>query len=65
MPRTATILVPKGTKKKIYKKNNAMQKFIWDGHTSKIAQQTMMQPIQNGGLTLCHFEIKVNVLKLS
>ncbi len=45
--------------------HNFQQNFIWDGKTSKIAQQTLIQPIQNGGLKFCHFETKVRALKLS
>ncbi len=52
-------------KQAIQKINNATQNFIWDGSTSKIVQQTMIQPIQNGGLKLCHFETKVKALTLS
>ncbi len=52
-------------KRAIQEINNATQNFIWDGNTSKIAQQTLIQSIQNGGLKLCHFETKVRALKLS
>ncbi len=37
---------------------------MWDGSTSKISQQTLIQSIQNGGLKLCHFETQVKALKL-
>ncbi len=37
--------------------NNTIQNFMWDGSTSKISQQTLMQGIQNIVLKLCHFEI--------
>ncbi len=37
---------------------------MWDGSTSKISQQTLIQSIQNGDLKLCHFETKVKALKL-
>ncbi len=37
---------------------------MWDGSISKITQQTLIQSIQNGGLKLCHFETKVEALKL-
>jgi hypothetical protein len=45
--------------------NNIIQNFMWDGSTSKISQRTLIQSINNGGLKLCHFETKVNALKLS
>ncbi len=37
---------------------------MWDGSTSKISQQTLIQSIQNGGLKLFHFKTKVKALKL-
>ncbi len=42
-----------------------IQAFIWDNSTSKIAQNTLIQKIQKGGLKLCHFPMKVHALKLS
>ncbi len=47
----------------IHEINNIIQNFIWNGSTSKLAQQTIIQPIENGGLKLCHFETKVKSLK--
>jgi exonuclease III len=52
-------------KKAITEINNILQNFIWDGKTSKIAQQTLIQEIAKGGLKLCHFETKIKALKLS
>ncbi len=49
-------------KRAIHEINNATQNFIWDGNTSEIAQQILIQAIQNGGLKLCHFETKVKAL---
>ncbi len=51
--------------KAIMEKNNTIQNFIWEGSTSKITQKTLFQQIEKGGLKLCHFEMKVKVLKLS
>ncbi len=45
--------------------NNTLQNFIWESSTSKIAQKTLIQQIENGGLKLCHFEMTVKALKLS
>ncbi len=45
--------------------NNIIQHFIWDGKTSKIAQSTLIQSIEHGGLKLCHFDTKSKTLKLS
>ncbi len=36
---------------------------MWDGSTSQISQQPLLQSIQIGSLKLCHFEVKA--LKLS
>ncbi len=52
-------------KRAIQEINNATQNFIWDGSTSNIAQQTIIQPIKNCDLKLYHFETKVKALKLS
>ncbi len=41
--------------KAITKINNIIQNFFWEGTTSKIAQQTLIQSIEDGGLQLCHF----------
>ncbi len=51
--------------KAIKKINNVIQNIIWDGSTSKIAQKTLIQQIDKGGLKLCHFETKVKALNLS
>ncbi len=51
--------------KSIEEINNAIQNFIWDGYTSKIAQKTLIQQIDKGCLKLCHFETKAKTLKLS
>ncbi len=45
--------------------SNVIQHFAWNGSTSKISQKTLIQDISKGGLKLCHFESKVNTLKLS
>ncbi len=45
--------------------NNIVQNFIWDGSTSKIAQKTLIQNIENGSLILFHFETKIKALQLS
>ncbi len=42
-----------------------MQAFIWDNSTSKIAQNTLIQKIEKGGLKLYHFPMKVHAFKLS
>ncbi len=38
---------------------------MWDASTSKISQQTLIQGIEDGGLTLCHFPTKVKSLILA
>ncbi len=48
-------------KKAISEINNTIQNIMWDGSTSKISQQTLIQSIKNGGLKLGHFE---NISKL-
>ncbi len=45
--------------------NNIIQHFIWDGKTSTIAQSTLIQSIEHGGLKLCQFETKSKALQLS
>ncbi len=45
--------------------NNIVQNFIWNGSTSKIAQKTLIQNIENGGLKLFHIETKFKLLQLS
>jgi hypothetical protein len=45
--------------------NNIIQNFMWDGSTTKIAQNSLIQSIPRGGLKLCHFETKVTALKMS
>jgi exonuclease III len=52
-------------KKAISEINNIIQNFIWKGKQAKIAQKTLIQNIDNGGLKLCHFETKVSSLMLS
>ncbi len=42
--------------------NNVIQNYIWDCSRSKIAQQTLIQQILDGGLKVCHFETKVKAL---
>ncbi len=39
--------------------------FMWNNGSSKIAKQTLIQSIDKGGLKLCHYESKVDALKLS
>ncbi len=45
--------------------NNIIQNVIWDGLTSKISQQALIQSIPKGGLKLCHLEAKVKALNIS
>ncbi len=45
--------------------NDIIQNFIWEGKTAKIAQNTLIKNIEQGGLKLCHFPTKVKALKLS
>ncbi len=45
--------------------NDIIQNFIWEGKTAKIAQKTLINNIDNGGLKLCYFLFKVDSLKLS
>jgi len=52
-------------KKAITEINNLIQNFIWNGSTSKIAQNTLIQQIDKGGLKLCHFETKIKALKIT
>ncbi len=42
-----------------------IQHFLWDDSISKISQHTLIRNIENGGLKLCHIEIKVKALRLS
>ncbi len=42
-----------------------IQNFIWEGKTAKIAQNTLVKNIDEGGLKLCHYRTKVDALKLS
>ncbi len=44
--------------------NNIIQFFLWDGKTPKIAQSTLIQTIEHGGLKLCHLETKTEALKM-
>ncbi len=39
--------------------------FIWEGKTAKIAQNTLIKNIDQGGVKLCHYPTKVKALKLS
>ena len=52
-------------KKAVIEINNILQNFLWKGANTKIAQKTLIQKIEKGGLKLCHFETKVNSLLLS
>jgi hypothetical protein len=45
--------------------NNLIQNFLWNNSTSKISQNTLIQEIKHGGLKLCHFNTKIESLKLS
>ncbi len=49
----------------VLKINNLIQNFIWDGSTSTMAQKTLIQQMNKGGLKLYQFETKVNAVKLS
>ena len=44
--------------------NDIIQNFIWEGKTAKIAQNTLIKNIDQGGLKLCHYPTKVKALKL-
>ena len=39
--------------------------FIWNGKKPKIARSVLEERIENGGMKLCNFKIKVQALKLS
>ena len=39
--------------------------FIWDGKRAKIARKTLELPVENGGMKLCNFRVKVHALQLS
>jgi hypothetical protein len=52
-------------KKAIEEINNLIQSFLWNNSTSKIAQKTLIQEIQNGGLKLSHYQTKVESLLLT
>ena len=45
--------------------NNLIKNFIWEGKNSKISKKTLVQNIENGGLKLCDFDIKIKALKIS
>ncbi len=45
--------------------NDIIQNFIWKGKITKIAQNTLVKNIDEGGLKLCHYPTKVDALKLS
>ncbi len=45
--------------------NNIIQNFICEGKTTKIAQNTLINNIDNGGIKLCYFPFKVDSLKRS
>ena len=51
-------------KKAITEINNIIQNFIWNGST-KISQKTLIQDTKQGGLKLCHFQTKVDAIKLT
>ncbi len=42
-------------KQAIHEINNIIQNFIWNGSTSKLAQQILIQPMKNGGLKTLSF----------
>ncbi len=45
--------------------SDIIQNFIWKGKTAKIAQNTLVKNIDQGGLKLCHYPTIVKALKLS
>ncbi len=45
--------------------NLIIQDFMWEGKTPNISHNTLIQSIQNGGLKLCHFDVKVKAFKIS
>ena len=51
--------------KAIIEINNIIQNYLWNGTTSKISQKTLIQDITQGGLKLCHFQTKIDALKLT
>ncbi len=56
------IYIPKNAITEI---NTIIQHFLCDGKTSTIAQSTLMQSTEYGGLKIGHFETKFKALKLS
>ena len=50
--------------KAIIEINNIIQNFMWNGST-KISQKTLIQDKRYGGLNLCHFQTKINAIKLT
>jgi len=54
------------TPTRVYKEvDNIIQDFIWNGGTSKLSKATLTQNINNGGLKMCNFQIKIKALQLS
>ncbi len=51
--------------KAIKEVDTIIQNVIWEGKTTKISKNTLIQTIENGSLKLCDFETKVKSLKLS
>jgi hypothetical protein len=45
--------------------NNLIQNFLWNNSTSKISQKTLIQQIKKGGLKLCHYQTKIDSLRLT
>ena len=45
--------------------DSLISNFMWNNGSSKIAKQVLIQRIDKGGLKLCHYESKINALKLS
>ncbi len=45
--------------------NDTIHNFIWGGKTAKIAQNTLVKNIGEGGVKRCHYPTKVDELKLS
>ncbi len=51
---------------RVYKEvDNIIQDFIWNCSTSKLSKATLTQNINNGGLKMCYFQIKIKALQLS
>ncbi len=59
---SSLIYTPKEALKEI---NNIIQTFICEAKTAQMSQNTLIKNINEGGLKLCHYPVKVKALKLS